>query len=85
MFIRLTHLHIVDRAPVRLGVCWDLWVSLQACGEAHQQAGGVCVAQSNERHCWPDDASPDDGPKFLVFTEKVVSAAACPVAAAPLD
>lgn len=57
MFIRLTHLHIVDRAPVRLGACWDLWVSLQACGEAHQQAGGVCVAQSNERHCWPDEAS----------------------------
>ena len=85
MFIRLTHLHIVDRAPVRLGACWDLWVSLQACGEAHQQAGGVCVAQSNERHGWPDDASPDDGPQLLVFTEKVVSAAACPVAAAPLD
>jgi hypothetical protein len=27
----------------------------------------------NERHCWPDDSSPDYRPKFRVFTGKAPS------------
>jgi hypothetical protein len=44
--------------------------SLSFCHLAKQRLINGLADGVNERHCWPDDPSPDYRPKFRVFTEK---------------
>jgi hypothetical protein len=48
----------------------DAEKSLSFCHLTKQRLINELADGVNERHCWPDDSSPDYRPKFLQITEK---------------
>ena len=48
----------------------DAEKSLSFCHLTKQRLINELADGVNERHCWPDDSSPDYRPKFRVFTGK---------------